>query len=120
MQTSLSTSKMVASGGGHGYVRLLMDLVNAIDNLVTGNATLEEFWKVRPARRAIFFVYSENFAYLSFSLNSPTNLFLSTHQRSSQISVPRSLSFTTLRNPTRDLEESTSLSPHVLALIARP
>ena len=91
-KTSLSTSKMVASGGGHGYVRLLMDLVNAIDNLVTGNATLEEFWKVRPARRAIFFVYSENFAYLSFSLNSPTNLFLSTHQRSSQISVPRSLS----------------------------
>jgi hypothetical protein len=34
---------MVASGSSHGYVRLLMDLVNAIDNLVTGNATLEEF-----------------------------------------------------------------------------
>jgi hypothetical protein len=120
MQTSLSTSKMVASGGGHGYVRLLIDLVNAIDNLITGNATLEEFWKVRPARRAIFFVYSENFAYLElFPQLSYKPLSFNPSTLESELCTT-TIFVTTVRSPTRDLEESTSLSPHVLAHIARP
>jgi hypothetical protein len=38
--------KMAASSSSNqGYVRLLMELVNAIDNLVTGTATLGAFGK---------------------------------------------------------------------------
>lgn len=111
---------MVASGSSHGYVRLLMDLVNAIDNLVTGNATLEEFWKVRPARRAIFFVYSENFAYFELFPQLSYKPFSFNRSTLESDRCTTATFVTTLGNPTRNLEESTSLGPHILAHIARP